>query len=164
MDDSWFERDHPLHEPKDKEKNLQELKPLIEINEKQTDDNKRSMGPKKPDRNTKYKKSLGVNKKVQLLRGENGQRRRKLPDTTRMKRRNSSEGPKNNKEQKSGGQVEKKSSRSDFINNTDFTPPWGLNSPSTRPGKDDLAQYLYMYSTLPSPPFFPPNQSTVYQI
>lgn len=130
LDDSWFEREHPLHEPKDKDKNLEELKPLIEINEKQTDSNKITIAPKKPDKNTKYKKSLGVNKKVQLLRGENGQGRRKLPDTTRMKRRSSSDGRK----EKVG-----KKSTSDFCNNNSvFTPPCNVDSPSVKPGKTAL--------------------------
>ncbi|XP_031569740.1 uncharacterized protein LOC116304188 [Actinia tenebrosa] len=161
LDDSWFEREHPLHEPKDKEKNIQELKPLIEINEIQTDNKKKTMGSKKTDQNKKCKKSLGVRKTVQLRRGENGQRRRKLPDTTRLKRRNSSEGLKN-KEQKSGGQIDK-NSRNDFSDDTNCTPPWGVNSPSARPGTnvetDISPKTALLYSPLRGPLMSPSTNS-----
>jgi hypothetical protein len=124
LDDSWFKREHPLHEPKDKEKNDRELKPLIEINEKQTD-NKKTTLYKNP------KKSLGVKRSVQVKRGDNGPAgRRKLPETKRINRRNSSERLKESKEPKSGGRVdENKSSKDEFCENREFTPPWGVGSP-----------------------------------
>lgn len=74
MDSSWFEKEHPLHEPKDKDKKELELRPMIDIN-----DTSESTTTKTTTKSKNPKKSLGFKKSVTLQRRE---KRRILPEIT----------------------------------------------------------------------------------
>jgi len=108
--DSWFEKEHPLHEPKDKDKKESELRPLIDIKELDNDNNTKSNTTKTTAKSKNPKKSIGFKKSVTLQRRE---KRRILPEiTNRINRKDVDD------------------TRVDqFMEKRDFTPPIVADSP-----------------------------------
>lgn len=114
MDDSWFGRDHPLHEPKDKDENEQP-KPLIDVKEHE---NTTTTATKAVSKNKNSKKSIGVKRSVTMQRRKGG---RMLPDVNKVSSQN---------QENSSGTV----SKCEFNEKRDFTPPLTYTSP-LRSGK-----------------------------
>lgn len=123
MDDSWFEREHPLHEPKDKDKNERELRPLIDLKELQNQAKQSTINTTKVT--TKYKtskKSLGIKQPVTLQRRE---KRRILPEITN----NITKGEAKNDNANSNEDI--KQHKDGLISQMrNFTPPVTVYSPS----------------------------------
>lgn len=144
LDDSWFERVHPLHEPRDPTHHDATAKPLLASNQGNTAVplGSRPQTKKPAKKNYNSKKSLGI-KTIRTRRGQHENPNNKETGST---------GSKNEKSpgQKTDRQVSLKDGTKDASGNTrgdgritpddithnkecSFTPPW-TNSPISKTG------------------------------
>ena len=136
LDDSWFERVHPLHEPRDPSHHDATSKPLLTSNQGTTTAPCVKPQTKNPvKKNYNSKKSLGI-KTVRTKRGqhENANQRRDIgtgsrnsPCHTQKKETSSKKGSRGKSE------VDGRLTPSEVQHS--FTPPW-TNSPITKQGRD----------------------------
>ena len=132
LDDSWFEREHPLHEPKDPSIHSAAVKPLISGSKTESSKTK-PQGKKLIKRDFNSKKSLGLNT-IRTQRGQHKNDTKQDRSATAKKTRKTS--PQNadqqvsvkDERQDSNGSVmgDGRNTPDEILHNKscNFTPPW----------------------------------------
>lgn len=143
LNDSWFEREHPLHEPKDPSFHSATVKPLLPGFNKTESSKTKPQGKKPIKRDFNSKKSLGL-KTIRTQRGQHKNDTKQSRGATGAKTRKT---PAQNADRQASVKDERQDSdgsvrRDDGRNTPDeilhnkscnFTPPWS-DSPLTQSG------------------------------
>lgn len=137
LNSSWFEKVHPLHEPKDPSHHDATTKPLLPAAQVDKPATSSRPQPNKLKKNYNSKKSLGI-KSIRTQRGEHeGMNNRENSGKVQIDVKSSTakKDEKKTTQRSSSEEGNLTPERLRHHKQCSFTPPW-INSPHNRPGKD----------------------------